>query len=121
MDHDIFLNSIGFSGNTLYSLKYMTRTRNLRYTWPHNNIFVRSKSGESLLSSVLKQPVGLDRSFAYTDRCSDLELILLKFHRKHKKTNYKLLLKKSRYPVSWMYKTFFKIIQFLLFYLTFHE
>lgn len=92
---EIFSNDVGFFGNISYNLKYITRTRNFKYTWPHNNIFNQTYNDDILMQDILRQQVGIDRTFAYENSCEILKNILKCFFIRHKNTNYKLLLKKS--------------------------
>lgn len=79
----------------------MTKTRNFRYSWPHNNIFNRAQHENELLQSILSQPVEeASPETPFEGNCEDLKPILKRFLERHQRTNYKLILRKSQNKVS---------------------
>lgn len=93
-------NNIGYIGNTSYNLKYITRSRDFRCTWPHNNLFATAKDEDSLLQNLLMQKVGRRNQINDNENLKNLKNILKCFLQHHRKTNYKLVLKKCVVKVS---------------------
>lgn len=94
-------NGVGYSGNISYNLKYFTKTRNLRCSWPHNNLFSTAKNENILLQNILQQNVGRKQSGTCgNENLQDLKQILKIFLLRHQKAHYGSILKKCVSQVS---------------------
>ncbi|XP_065200194.1 telomerase reverse transcriptase-like isoform X2 [Planococcus citri] len=89
------VNAVGYSGNKSYNLYYFTKTRNLRCSWPHNNLLKSAKDENDLLRSILEQNVGPDQRQVFkNENLQDLKHLLKIFLSRHRKIRYGPLLRK---------------------------